>query len=238
MGRGNKDARCFRRPKPKRADPMRCGCGGRVLVSKETCPPELPSDRDDSDARCVGGARAVVPSAKSRASDSSSGRCWLVEKRSPSCSSRLFLLFFEPSGPVRFLSIDLRRMPPGCRSTLAGSKERRRRVNCCRRPRFLAAGVSFLGSCSGSIKVGGVVIMAGAAGALYVSAKHNISQDPITYARCYALLRWQAQGAPAARSGRRALWPSSTAASPRHGGTSASRSGAGSWDEVSRAGSG
>ena len=110
-----------------------------MLVSNETCPPELPSDRDDSEARCVGGARAVVPSAKSRASDSSPGRCWFLEKRSPSSSSRLFLLFFNPSGPLRFLSIDLRSMLPGL-STLAGSKERRRRVNCCSRPRFLEPG--------------------------------------------------------------------------------------------------
>ena len=39
------------------------------------------------------------------------------------------------------------------------------------------------------MKVGGVVMMAGAAGALYVSAKHNISQGPFTYAHYYAPLR-------------------------------------------------
>lgn len=88
MGRGNRDARCFRRPKPKRVEPMRCGAAGRVLVSNETCPPELPSEpREDSDARCVGGASAGALSAKSRVSESesesSSGRGWLVEERSP-----------------------------------------------------------------------------------------------------------------------------------------------------------
>ena len=178
MGRGNRDARCFRRPKPKRVEvePRRCGAAGRVLVSNETCPPELPSEpREDSDARCVGGASAGALSAKSRVCESESerpsGRCWLVEERSPWSSSRSFLLFFDPSGPLRFLSMDLRRRPPG-RSTLAGSKERRRRANCCRRLRFLL----WWSSCSVSMKVGGVVMMAGAARGNTVSARPHTTQ--------------------------------------------------------------
>lgn len=72
MGRGNNDARCLRRPKVKRPDPRRVGWGGRGVCSKETWPPELPSERDDSEALGAGGARAKVLSADSRGSASTS----------------------------------------------------------------------------------------------------------------------------------------------------------------------
>lgn len=36
MGRGKREARCFRRPKPKRVEPRRWGWAGRVLASNET----------------------------------------------------------------------------------------------------------------------------------------------------------------------------------------------------------
>ena len=51
IGNGNKDARClFRRPNPKRDEPD-LGVGrGLGVCSKETWPPELSSDRDDSEA--------------------------------------------------------------------------------------------------------------------------------------------------------------------------------------------
>ena len=51
MGRGKRDARCFRRPNPKRPElPLDVSRGFGVL-SNEMCPPELPSERDDSEAR-------------------------------------------------------------------------------------------------------------------------------------------------------------------------------------------
>jgi len=74
MGRGNNDARCFRRPNPKRAEPVRGACEGRGVWSKEMCPPELPSDLEDSDSRVAGGARELVLSADSRDSVSTSVR--------------------------------------------------------------------------------------------------------------------------------------------------------------------
>jgi hypothetical protein len=55
IGTGNRDARCLRRPKLKRPEPLevlgvRWGLGG---FSKETCPPELASEREDSEARAI-----------------------------------------------------------------------------------------------------------------------------------------------------------------------------------------
>lgn len=69
----------------------------------------------------------------------------------------------KPNGPLLmsellFLSIDLRKLG---RSADPGSNERRRRLNCCRRPRFFGA----TSSCSldSTTIVGAVVMMAGAA---------------------------------------------------------------------------
>jgi hypothetical protein len=72
IGRGNRDARCFRRPKPNRAEPTRDGWFGRGVCSKDMCPPELPSDLDDSEALVAGGARelALSPDARDWASTS------------------------------------------------------------------------------------------------------------------------------------------------------------------------
>ena len=154
MGRGKRDARCFRRPKVKRPEPMRGGGCGRGVCSKETWPPELPSDRDDSDARGTGRPSADVLSSDSRGSASASGR-WLIDSRSLS-SARFPWLFFSPNGPLR-RSVDLRRMLG--RSPVEGSNERRRRLNCCRRPRFFGV-ASECGS--ESMTVGAVVMMAGA----------------------------------------------------------------------------
>jgi hypothetical protein len=158
IGRGNNDARCFRRPKVKRAEPFRGGCCGRGVFSKETWPPELPSEREDCDARGSGRDRVMLLSTDSRGSARTSGRCWLlVDKRSFS-SIRLPWLFLNPSGPF-FLSVDLRRMPG--RSPMVGSKDRRRRLNCCSLPRFF--GVVWSASGSDSMTVGAVVMIAGAA---------------------------------------------------------------------------
>lgn len=74
MGRGNNDARCFRRPKVKRPVAVRAGWLGRWGFSKETWPPELPSDLEDSDALVAGGAKEFVLSTDSRGSASASGR--------------------------------------------------------------------------------------------------------------------------------------------------------------------
>jgi hypothetical protein len=156
MGRGNKDARCFRRPNVKRAEPVRGGCCGRGVCSKEMWPPELPSDREDCEARGSGRARVVVLSTDSLGSARASDRCWLVDRRSLSCS-KLAWLFLNPNGPL-FLSVDLRKMPG--RSPMVGSKDRRRRLNCCSLPRRF--GVVWSWSGSASMTVGAVVMMAGA----------------------------------------------------------------------------
>ena len=89
VGNGNNDARCFRRPTPKRAEPVLDVCEGRGVWSKEMCPPELPSDFEDSDSRVAGGARELVLSADSRDSVSTSGRWLLVDTRALSSSNRL-----------------------------------------------------------------------------------------------------------------------------------------------------
>jgi hypothetical protein len=157
IGSGNNDARCFRRPKVKRAEPVRGGWCGRGVFSKDTWPPELPSDLDDSEARGTGRPRVVVLSTLSRDSANVSGRFWLVDKR-PSSSKRLPWLFLKPSGPL-FRSVDLRSMLG--RSFMDGSNERRLRVNCCSLPRFLGV-VCWSVSCSGSMTVGAVVMIAGA----------------------------------------------------------------------------
>jgi hypothetical protein len=65
IGRGNKDARCFRRPNPKRPELGLEVSRGLGVFSKDTCPPELPSDRDDSEARGTGRDSVEVPSADS-----------------------------------------------------------------------------------------------------------------------------------------------------------------------------
>jgi hypothetical protein len=78
MGRGNSDARCFRRPKLKRPVPVRAGWLGRWGFSKETWPPELPSDLEDSDALVAGGAKELVLSTDSRGSASASTRRCLL----------------------------------------------------------------------------------------------------------------------------------------------------------------
>jgi hypothetical protein len=177
IGSGNKDARCLRRPKLKRAEPVLGGCNGRGVFSKETWPPELPSDREESEARGTGRANVAVLSTESRDSASVSGRCrLLVDSRSFS-SIRLPWLFLNPSGPL-FLSVDLRRMLG--RSPIEGSKERRRRANCCRRPRFL--GVVWSWSGSGSMTVGAVVMMAGAMGRCTSAYETRESKSWQTYA--------------------------------------------------------
>lgn len=144
MGSGNKDFRCFRRPKVKRAEPCRGG-DGLGVCSKLTCPPELPSDREESDAR------TSPPPAFALSTDS------LGSARARSSSFRLLWLLLNPNGPLR-LSVDLRRMPG--RSL--------RRAN---RPLFLGELMSEPGSAS--IIVGAVVMICGgegAAGESYVSA--------------------------------------------------------------------
>jgi hypothetical protein len=156
IGSGNKDARCLRRPKLKRAEPVLGGWNGRGVFSKETWPPELPSDREDCEARGSGRARVVVLSTDSLGSARASDRCWLVDRRSLSCS-KLAWLFLNPNGPL-FLSVDLRKMPG--RSPMVGSKDRRRRLNCCSLPRRF--GVVWSWSGSASMTVGAVVMMAGA----------------------------------------------------------------------------
>lgn len=168
IGSGNKDARCFRRPKLKRPEPIRGAWCGRGVFSKETWPPELPSDRDDCDARASGRDRVTLLSTDSRDSAGASGRGWLVDSRSLS-SSRLPWLFLNPSGPL-FLSVDLRKMPG--RSPVEGSKERRRRLNCCSLPRFFGGVWSVSGSVS--MTVGAVVMIAGAIGGSYVSMRNTI----------------------------------------------------------------
>lgn len=159
------------------------------MCSKETWPPELPSDREDSEALGAGGTRAGVLSAESL------GR-WPRDRRSALSSSRLPWVFLNPSG-FRFFSIDLRRLLG--RSNVDGSKERRRRVNCCRRPRLLGAERSW--SWSGSMTVGAVVMMAGAA-AGYVSSAPGVARGD-TYAG-----GWRApQGRAGRRRGQRAPLP-------------------------------
>lgn len=161
IGSGNKDARCFRRPKPNREEPTRAGCEGREVVSKEMCPPELPSDRDDSEALVAGGASELALSTDSRESASTSGRRWLLVDARSFSSKRSPVLFLKPSG-LRFLSIDFRSVVGF--SNVVGSKERLRRANCC----ILLRLGAILASSSWSATVGAVVMMAGAIW-LYVS---------------------------------------------------------------------
>lgn len=155
IGSGNKDARCFRRPKPNREEPTRAGCEGREVVSKEMCPPELPSDRDDSEALVAGGASELALSTDSRESASTSGRRWLLVDARSFSSKRSPVLFLKPSG-LRFLSIDFRSVVGF--SNVVGSKERLRRANCC----ILLRLGAILASSSWSATVGAVVMMAGA----------------------------------------------------------------------------
>jgi len=66
IGSGNNDARGFRRPNPKRPELVLVVSRGFGVFSKETWPPELPSERDDSEARGGTGKDSVeVPSAAS-----------------------------------------------------------------------------------------------------------------------------------------------------------------------------
>lgn len=65
IGRGNKDARCFLRPKPNRPEPDFCVWRGLGVFSNDTWPAELPSERDESDTRGTGRDRVEVPSADS-----------------------------------------------------------------------------------------------------------------------------------------------------------------------------
>jgi hypothetical protein len=164
-GSGNREARClFRRPNTKRAEPVLGGCRGRGLCSKETCPPELSSDREDSDCLGTGRDSDDVPSwqeslAALTGGASVSGHCVVDSWRGSSASaSRLFMnengCLFKSVLFLGALSMDLRRRAG--RSLVLGSNERRRRLNCCILPRFRGTA----SSCSAT--VGAVVIMAGA----------------------------------------------------------------------------
>lgn len=177
-GRGNRDARCLRRPKPKRAEPTRAGWLGRGVVSKEMWTPELPSDLDDSEALVAGGAKGVVLSTDSRGSASTSGWRGVAGGRGSASSwsssvvllvlvlvwswswslggwCRLPLPLVKARG-LRFRSMDLR-SAVGL-SVRLGSKERLRRASCCMR---LLLGVGLAWS-SWSGCEGAVVMMAGA----------------------------------------------------------------------------
>jgi hypothetical protein len=62
MGRGKRDARCFRRPKKRPELVLEEVKRGFGVFSNETCPP-LPSEREDSEARGgTGNDNVEVPS--------------------------------------------------------------------------------------------------------------------------------------------------------------------------------
>ena len=90
IGSGNKDARCLlRRPNPNRADPVDFGVGRALGVwSKDTWPPELPSERELSDALAAGSDSEDVPSSMDSRADSVSvsGR-WVVDSLPGSSTS-------------------------------------------------------------------------------------------------------------------------------------------------------
>lgn len=160
MGRGNSEGRCFLRAKKLRPELCLGVWRGLGVFSNETWPVELPSDRDESDWRGTGsdGVDMDVASASSWADSASAAGGWLEDGR-PGASTKLSLLLPKAKAErftsmLLFLSTDLRRMPG--RSSDVGSKERRRRLNCCRRPRFLGGRSSVMSM------VGAVVMMAGA----------------------------------------------------------------------------
>lgn len=71
IGNGNKDARClFRRPNPNRPELALGVWRGLGVCSNEMWPPELPSDRDDSDALGTGKDSEEVPSWADSCADS------------------------------------------------------------------------------------------------------------------------------------------------------------------------
>ena len=119
------------------------------------CPPELPSDLDDSEALVAGGASELALSTDSRESASTSGRRWLLVDARSFSSKRSPVLFLKPSG-LRFLSIDFRSVVGF--SNVVGSKERLRSANCC----ILLRLGAILASSSCSATVGAVVMIAGA----------------------------------------------------------------------------
>lgn len=71
-GSGNKDARCFLRPNPKRLELSLGVCRGLGVFSNETWPVELPSEREESDWRGTGSDNEDVPSAPPSCADSAS----------------------------------------------------------------------------------------------------------------------------------------------------------------------
>jgi hypothetical protein len=157
---------------------------GFGVCSKETWPPELPSDRDDSDA--LGGTgrdseEVPLPSRAASCADGARASGWsLVDWRGGSSNRALSLLGLLKENGLRFsselnfLSIDGRTRG---RSVDVGSKDRLRRLNCCSLPRFR-------GGCSSwTFMVGAVVMMAGA-GARYVSvASHYGDTGKTNYRR-------------------------------------------------------
>lgn len=90
IGNGNKDARClFRRLNPKRPEPVlgvKCCFWG---CSKETWAPELPSDREDSEALGTGRDSVDVTSLDSCGDSVSVSGRWFVDSL-PGSSIKLF----------------------------------------------------------------------------------------------------------------------------------------------------
>jgi hypothetical protein len=90
IGSGNKDARClFRLPNPKRPEPVLGVEYGFGVASKETWAPELPSDREDSDALFTGRDNEDVISPDSCGCSASVSERWFVDNL-PDSSLKLF----------------------------------------------------------------------------------------------------------------------------------------------------
>ena len=192
---------------------------GRTVFSHETGPPELPSEREDSEARWKGGATAVGRCSEVALSPEGLGSAGASSSARPG----LFLC-----GVRRFRSIDLRRvlersaeavLVVAVAVAVEGSKERRRRLSCCSRLRLgVGGGTPGSVSTSASTSVGAVVMMAGAAGQ---------GQSGACYARCS--LTYAGRRARRARRARRVRqaraapgrdpWPWKTAASRTRGGS-------------------
>lgn len=81
IGRGNKDARCLRRPNPKRLELVLLVRRGLGVWSNETWPPELPSEREDSEARGTGRDSVEVASADSWGDSVSVSGRWPIDRR-------------------------------------------------------------------------------------------------------------------------------------------------------------
>jgi hypothetical protein len=156
MGSGNKDSRCLlRRRKPNLFECILGVMRGFGVFSNETCPAELASEREESDARGTEREREDLASRDGSASPSGD---WVVDSLPGSSNNVVWLLMnLDPNGPrfiseLVLLSVEVRKSGT---SADEGSKDRRRRLNWGNRP------LRFGNWSSCSTSVGAVVMMAG-----------------------------------------------------------------------------